>query len=62
MRILLDQNVPAPLRRVLLGHEVETAYERGWAELLNGDLIAQAELASFDLFITSDRGIPYQQN
>jgi len=62
MRILLDQNVPAPLRHILPGHQVETAYERGWAELLNGDLITQAESAGFDLLITSDQGIPYQQN
>jgi predicted nuclease of predicted toxin-antitoxin system len=62
MRILLDQNVPAPLRHLLAGHQVETAYERGWSELLNGDLIAQAELAGFDLLVTSDQGIPYQQN
>jgi hypothetical protein len=62
MRILLDHNIPVPLRYVLRGHQVETAYERGWAELLNGDLIAEAELAAFDLLITSDRGIRYQQN
>jgi hypothetical protein len=62
MRILLDQNVPAPLRHILPGHQVETAYERGWAELLNGDLISQAESAGFDLLITSDQGIPHQQN
>jgi hypothetical protein len=43
MRILLDHNTPAPLRYALRGHRVETAYERGWAELLNGDLIAEAE-------------------
>jgi hypothetical protein len=35
MRILLDQNTPAPLRYALLGHQVETAYERGWSELSN---------------------------
>jgi hypothetical protein len=43
MYILLDHNVPAPLRHALLGHRVETTYEKGWAELLNGELIAQAE-------------------
>jgi predicted nuclease of predicted toxin-antitoxin system len=62
MRILLDQNIPAPLRHTLPGHQVETAYERGWAELLNGDLIAQAESAGFELLITSDQGIRHQQN
>jgi len=62
MRILLDQNTPAPLRYALLGHQVETAYEKGWAKLSNGDLIAEAESAGFDLLITSDQGIPHQQN
>ena len=62
MRILLDHNVPAPLRHWLIGHQVETAYERGWAELSNGDLLGMAEQAGFDVLITTDRGIRYQQN
>jgi hypothetical protein len=62
MRILLDHNTPAPLRYALLGHQVETAYERGWAELQNRDLITEAESAGFDLLITTDQGIRYQQN
>ena len=61
MRILLDHNAPAPLRYALLGHQVETAFERGWAELLNGDLLEVAEAAGFDLLITTDKGIRYQQ-
>ncbi len=62
MRILLDHNTPAPLRYALRGHQVDTAYERGWAELTNGDLLAAAESAGFDVLITSDQGIRYQQN
>src|ERR1039457_59672 len=62
MRILLDHNTPAPLRYWLMGHEVETAYERGWAELTNGDLLNMAEQAGFDVMITTDKGIRYQQN
>ena len=62
MRILLDHNTPAPLRYWLIGHEVETAYERGWAELSNGDLLKIAEEAGFDVMITTDQGIRYQQN
>jgi hypothetical protein len=62
MRILLDHNTPAPLRYSLRGHNVETAYERGWAELTNGELLAAAESAGFDLLITTDRSIRYQQN
>ena len=62
MRILLDHNTPAPLRYALGGHQVETAYERGWAELQNGDPIAEAESAGFDLSITKDQGIQYQED
>lgn len=47
MRIILDHNTPAPVRYWLIGHAVETAYERGWAELINGELLAAAEAAGF---------------
>jgi hypothetical protein len=62
MRILLDHNTPAPLRYALIGHQVETAYERGWAELTNGELLRNAEQAGFEAMITTDKGIRYQQN
>ncbi len=62
MRILLDHNTPAPLRYWLAGHQVETAYERGWAELTNGELLRAAEEAGFDAMITTDQNIRYQQN
>jgi hypothetical protein len=62
MRILLDHNTPAPLRYSLHGHQVETAYERGWSQLLNGELIAAAESVGFDVLITTDRGLRHQQN
>lgn len=61
MRILFDQGVPAPLRKYLTGHQVETAYERGWATMKNGDLLAAAQSA-FDLFLTTDKNLRYQQN
>jgi hypothetical protein len=61
MRILLDHNTPAPLRYALHGHQVEIAYKRGWAELTNGELLSSAEEAGFDLLITTDKGIRYQQ-
>jgi hypothetical protein len=41
---------------------VETAYERGWSSLSNGDLLAAAEGAGFDLFVTTDQNLRYQQN
>ena len=62
MRILLDHNTPAPLRYALQGHQVDTAYERGWAELTNGTLLKAAEADGFDLIITTDKGIRHQQN
>lgn len=60
-RILLDQNVPLGLRRHLPGI-VSTAYEQGWHELQNGDLLASAESAGFDIFLTCGRNIKHQQN
>lgn len=62
MKILFDQGVPAPLRRHLAGHEVQTAYERGWSDLSNGELLRVAEEAGFQLFVTTDQNLVYQQN
>ena len=61
MRILFDQGTPAPLRDHLPGHSVETAYEKGWSALRNGELLAKAEV-TFDLLITTDRNLRRQQN
>lgn len=61
MKILLDQGTPAPLRHLLAGDAVTTAYEMGWAALDNGQLLAAAE-AAFDVFITTDQNLRYQQN
>ena len=51
MRILFDQGTPVPLRRSLAAHEVATAWQRGWAQLSNGDLL-----------VTTDQNLRYQQN
>lgn len=61
MRILFDQGTPVPLRASLQGHEVRTAFEMGWSELDNGQLLAAAETA-FDVLITTDQDLRYQQN
>lgn len=61
MRILFDQGTPVPLRRQLSGHTVSTAFEMGWSNLSNGDLLAKAE-SQFDLMLTSDQNLRYQQN
>ena len=62
MRVLVDQNAPRGLRTHLPDHEVVLAREMGWATLANGDLIAAAEAANFDVLVTADQNIQYQQN
>jgi hypothetical protein len=62
MRILFDNGTPAPLRYALKGHVVVEAIERGWDRLVNGELIAVAEAAGFELLLTTDKNIRYQQN
>ena len=62
MRILFDHSTPAPLRRYLQDHEVVEAIDRGWDRLSNGDLLSEAERAGFEVFITADKNIRYQQN
>ena len=61
MKVLLDECVPWPLHKLLSAHQCTTAQRHGWGGLKNGDLIRQAE-AEFELFITSDQNIRYQQN
>ena len=61
MNILLDECVPWPLHKLLPGHACTTAQQRGWRSIKNGELLKLAE-AEFDLFITSDQNIRYQQN
>ena len=61
MKILFDQGTPAPLRHTLPGHTISTAYETGWAQFENGDLLSAAE-ASFDAFITTDQSLRRQQD
>jgi hypothetical protein len=61
MNILLDECVPWPMHKLLVGHICTTAQRRGWGGIKNGELLRLAE-GEFDLFITSDQGIRYQQN
>jgi predicted nuclease of predicted toxin-antitoxin system len=62
MKILFDQGTPVPLRRALLDHVVDTAYEQGWSALMNGELLNMAERNGYDLLITTDQNLRYQQN
>ncbi len=61
-RILFDVNVPRPLARLLIRHNVELADQLGWRELTNGDLLSAAEQAGFDRVLTADTNLRYQQN
>lgn len=62
MKILLDESVPQKLRLLIEGHSVVTVAFQGWSGLKNGALLAAAEEAGFDLLITADQEIRYQQN
>ena len=46
----------------MVGHEVTTAYERSWSALKNGELIAAAEAGDFEVLVTTDKNLKYQQN
>src|SRR6202030_532953 len=62
MLILFDQGTPVAIRHSLPEHTIKTAAEQGWSTLLNGDLLLAAEGAGFELFLTTDTNIPFQQN
>jgi hypothetical protein len=62
VKVLFDQGTPVPLRRHLLAHQVTTVYELSWSTLQNGALIARAEAAGFEVLVTTDQNLNYQQN
>ena len=62
MKVLFDHNVPHKLRHALVDHGVTTADEMGWAELENGQLLRAAEDSGFEVMITGDKNLSYQQN
>jgi hypothetical protein len=62
MRVLFDQATPVPIRPFLKGHLVRTAAQEGWDKLRNGELLNIAEAAGFDVFLTPDNNMRYQQN
>ena len=62
MKSLFDQGTPSPLRHALTGHEIITAYERGWHGLQNGDVLRSAEVEGFVVLVTKDTNLRYQQN
>jgi hypothetical protein len=62
MLILFDHSTPAPLSHALKSHVVVEAIERGWNRLANGALLDAAEAAGFELLVTADKNMYYQQN
>jgi hypothetical protein len=62
MRVLFDQATPVPIRPYLKGHYVRTAAQQGWDTLKNGELLTAAESDGFDVLLTTDKNMRYQQN
>lgn len=62
MRILFDQGTPVPIAAYLREHTVRTTFQEGWDRLANGELLRAAEAAGFDVLLTTDNSIAYQQN
>jgi hypothetical protein len=63
MLVLFDNGTPRTLARYLIDHHAVTeARARRWEELENGELLAKAEAAGFEVLVTTDRSLPYQQN
>jgi glutamate racemase len=62
MRVLFDQGTPVPIRRFLTRHSVRTAAEQAWSKLENGQLLDAAEADGFDVLLTTDKKLKYQQN
>lgn len=62
MKILFDQGTPVPLRSYLADHLVDTAFEQGWSNLKNSDLLEMTEQRGYQLLITTDQNLQHQQN
>jgi hypothetical protein len=62
MRILFDHCTPSGIAKALVGHEVTEAIDRGWDRISNGELLKAAEDAGFELLLTTDKNLRYQQN
>jgi predicted nuclease of predicted toxin-antitoxin system len=61
VKVLLDECIDGRLARDIVGHEVKTAHQMGWAAITNGELLALAS-KQFDVFVTVDRNLSFQQN
>ena len=61
MRVLLDESLPRPLAKQIIGHDARTVSQMKWTSLGNGELLKQAA-AAFDVLLTADQNIGFQQN
>lgn len=62
MRVLLDEQLPQQLAQELISHEVRTVQQQGWAGLKNGELLRRAAEAGYEVFVTADHSLEFQQN
>jgi predicted nuclease of predicted toxin-antitoxin system len=62
VRVLLDEQLPRQLAQALPGHEVRTVQQQGWAGLGNGELLRRAAEAGFEVFLTADQNLEFQQS
>ncbi|MGH7594965.1 MAG: DUF5615 family PIN-like protein [bacterium] len=62
MKVLLDECVPRPLKFDLIGHDVDHVTEMGWSSVKNGKLLGLAVGAGFEILVTTDQNLQYQQN
>lgn len=62
MKVLLDENLPHQLRHEIVGHDIFTVAYMGWSGIENGELLERAAVGDFDVLITNDRGLEYEQD
>ena len=62
MRVLLDEQLPRQLARQLRGHLVRSVQQQGWGGLGNGELLRRAAAGGFEIFLTADQNLQFQQN
>lgn len=62
MRILLDEQLPRRLGRALFGHDTRTVQQQGWSGISNGELLRRAAAEGFDVLLTADQNLQFQQN
>lgn len=62
MRILLDESLPRQLAHELPGHDVRTVSQEKWTGLKNSEVLRRAKSGGFEVFITADQGLEYQQD